>query len=174
MSGPAPKSKNSKANLSFRTKCQSFQATYIGGFDSLFILEYSLDHFLLFPPSSNQATRNVSTSQKQTKRTNLNENEPDAEKRKADGGAGDDEDSGTDREPKRPRDLSLQPAQASHQPHETPQTTKTMHAGEDEVVTRGVFVGDSLDCFSRACDLSLQVNVTMLDRPLGKVLVFFL
>eukprot|EP00300_Choanocystis_sp_HF-7_P005702 c14227_g1_i3.p1 GENE.c14227_g1_i3~~c14227_g1_i3.p1 ORF type:complete len:465 (+),score=105.64 c14227_g1_i3:47-1441(+) len=42
----------------------------------------------------------------------------------------------------------------------------------DEVVTRGVFVGDTLDCFSKACELSLQVNVTMVDQPLTKVVAW--
>jgi len=39
-------------------------------------------------------------------------------------------------------------------------------------VTRGLFVGDCLECFNRAAELSLKVNFTMLDEPLEKVVVY--
>jgi nickel-dependent lactate racemase len=40
------------------------------------------------------------------------------------------------------------------------------------LATRGLFVGDDVECFQRAADLSLQVNFEMLDRPLRKAVVY--
>lgn len=37
---------------------------------------------------------------------------------------------------------------------------------------RGLFIGDDEDCFLKACELSLKVNFTMLEKPLKKVIVF--
>ncbi len=37
---------------------------------------------------------------------------------------------------------------------------------------RGLFVGDDDECFTKAAELSLKVNFTMLERPLSKVVVF--
>ncbi|MBN2355787.1 DUF2088 domain-containing protein [candidate division KSB1 bacterium] len=37
---------------------------------------------------------------------------------------------------------------------------------------RGLFIGDDLECFKQACDLALQVNFTMVERPLQKVVVY--
>jgi nickel-dependent lactate racemase len=37
---------------------------------------------------------------------------------------------------------------------------------------RGVFIGDDLECFHRAAKLSLAVNFSMLDRPIGKAVVY--
>lgn len=39
-------------------------------------------------------------------------------------------------------------------------------------VTRGLFIGDDIECFERASELSLKVNFTMLDEPLKKVVVY--
>ncbi len=39
-------------------------------------------------------------------------------------------------------------------------------------VTRGLFVGDDAECFHRAAALSRRVNVTMLDDPLARVVVY--
>lgn len=39
-------------------------------------------------------------------------------------------------------------------------------------VTRGLFVGDDIECFNKACELALKVNFTMIDKPLGKVVVW--
>lgn len=39
-------------------------------------------------------------------------------------------------------------------------------------VTRGLFIGDDIECFNKACELALQVNFTMLDKPLRKVVVW--
>ena len=38
--------------------------------------------------------------------------------------------------------------------------------------TRGLFIGDDIECFHRAAALSLQVNFEMLDKPLPKVVVY--
>jgi nickel-dependent lactate racemase len=39
-------------------------------------------------------------------------------------------------------------------------------------VTRGLFIGDDIECFNKACELALKVNFTMLDEPLKKVVVY--
>lgn len=41
-----------------------------------------------------------------------------------------------------------------------------------ELVVRGLFVGDDVEVFTRAAELSLKVNFTMLDKPLKKVIVY--
>lgn len=41
-----------------------------------------------------------------------------------------------------------------------------------KLVTRGLFVGDDIEVFTKAADLSLKVNFTMLDKPLKKVVVY--
>jgi len=45
-------------------------------------------------------------------------------------------------------------------------------ATESGQVTRGLFIGDGIECFNRAADLSLKVNFQMLDEPLQKVVVY--
>ena len=45
--------------------------------------------------------------------------------------------------------------------------------GENGVLkVRGLYVGDDLECFTRASALSLQVNFKMLDAPLAKVVAY--
>ncbi len=39
-------------------------------------------------------------------------------------------------------------------------------------VTRGLFIGDDIECFHRAAALSLKVNFQMVDKPLKKVVVY--
>jgi len=39
-------------------------------------------------------------------------------------------------------------------------------------VTRGLFIGDDIECFNLAAELSLKVNFTMLEEPLEKVVVY--
>ena len=39
-------------------------------------------------------------------------------------------------------------------------------------VLRGIFIGDDIECFHRAADLSLRVNFAMLDRPISKAVVY--
>jgi nickel-dependent lactate racemase len=41
-----------------------------------------------------------------------------------------------------------------------------------DLVTRGLFIGDGIECFQRAADLSLQVNFEMLDQPIRKAVVY--
>lgn len=41
-----------------------------------------------------------------------------------------------------------------------------------ELKVRGLFIGDGKECFNKAAKLSLQVNFTMLDEPLDKVVVY--
>lgn len=47
--------------------------------------------------------------------------------------------------------------------------------GKDEknnLVLRGLFIGDDVECFLQASELSLKENFVMLDKPLKKVVVF--
>lgn len=47
--------------------------------------------------------------------------------------------------------------------------------GKDEnnqLVMKGLFIGDDFECFKLAADLSLKVNFIMLDKPLNKVVVY--
>jgi nickel-dependent lactate racemase len=44
--------------------------------------------------------------------------------------------------------------------------------GAGGLATRGLFVGDDQACFQRAAELSVQVNFTVVDEPLGKVVVY--
>jgi len=45
--------------------------------------------------------------------------------------------------------------------------------GDDgELVVRGLFIGDDVECFEKAAALSLEVNFEMLDEPLDKVVVY--
>jgi len=41
-----------------------------------------------------------------------------------------------------------------------------------ELVVRGLFIGDDVECFERACKLSLEVNFQMVAEPLKKVVVY--
>jgi len=45
-------------------------------------------------------------------------------------------------------------------------------ATESGQVTRGLFIGDDIECFTRAAELSLKVNFQMLEEPLQKVVVY--
>jgi len=42
---------------------------------------------------------------------------------------------------------------------------------QGELVTRGLFIGNDVDCFHQAADLSQEVNITLLDRSPSKVVV---
>jgi nickel-dependent lactate racemase len=46
----------------------------------------------------------------------------------------------------------------------------TNQAGE--LVVRGLFVGDDLECFRLASELSVQVNIKLLDQPIRKAVVY--
>ena len=41
-----------------------------------------------------------------------------------------------------------------------------------KLVPRGLFIGDTVETFTQACALSIQVNFTMLESPLAKVVVW--
>jgi nickel-dependent lactate racemase len=41
-----------------------------------------------------------------------------------------------------------------------------------ELVMRGLFVGDDLECFRLASELSVRVNIKLLDRPIHKAVVY--
>jgi len=45
-------------------------------------------------------------------------------------------------------------------------------ASEQSRATRGLFIGDGFECFNLAAELSLKVNFHMVDKPLGKVVVY--
>jgi nickel-dependent lactate racemase len=50
--------------------------------------------------------------------------------------------------------------------------TVVSRGADGKLAVRGLFIGDDVECFNRAAELSLQVNFEMLDRPLKKVVVF--
>jgi nickel-dependent lactate racemase len=41
-----------------------------------------------------------------------------------------------------------------------------------QLCIKGLFIGDDEECFEKAAELSLEVNFTMLDKPLKKVVVY--
>ena len=41
-----------------------------------------------------------------------------------------------------------------------------------QLAVKGLFIGDDVECFERAAELSLKVNFEMLDRPLEKIVVY--
>jgi nickel-dependent lactate racemase len=43
---------------------------------------------------------------------------------------------------------------------------------EGQLGVRGLFIGDDIECFLKASELSLEVNFTILDTPLEKVVVY--
>ncbi len=43
---------------------------------------------------------------------------------------------------------------------------------DGSLAVRGLFIGDNVDCFQRAAALSTEVNVTVLDEPLERVVVY--
>jgi nickel-dependent lactate racemase len=43
---------------------------------------------------------------------------------------------------------------------------------QGRLAVRGLFIGDDVECFHRAADLSLEVNFEMLDRPIQKAVVY--
>ena len=44
--------------------------------------------------------------------------------------------------------------------------------GKGGMVTRGLFIGDTADCFEQASKLSLEVNFTLLEKPQRKVVCY--
>ena len=51
------------------------------------------------------------------------------------------------------------------------QTVVGMNA-ESKLETKGMYIGDDVECFNKAAKLSLEVNFEMLDKPLKKVVVY--
>ncbi len=47
-----------------------------------------------------------------------------------------------------------------------------VEAIDGEQITRGLFIGDDIECFNLAAELSLEVNFQMLEKPLDKVIVY--
>jgi nickel-dependent lactate racemase len=45
-------------------------------------------------------------------------------------------------------------------------------ADDGRLATRGLFLGDDVQCFEQAAALSAQVNIQMMDRPIRKAVVF--
>lgn len=43
---------------------------------------------------------------------------------------------------------------------------------KEQLVMRGLFIGDDYECFKRASELSLKINFKVLDEPLKKVVVY--
>lgn len=43
---------------------------------------------------------------------------------------------------------------------------------QGDVCLRGLYIGKDIECYSRACDLSLKVNFTMLDKPVKRMVTF--
>ena len=46
------------------------------------------------------------------------------------------------------------------------------HNQAGELVVRGLFIGDDGECFRLASELSVQVNINLLDRPISKAVVY--
>lgn len=40
------------------------------------------------------------------------------------------------------------------------------------LATRGLFIGRDIECYSAACDLSLKVNINLLDKPVNRMVVY--
>ena len=50
--------------------------------------------------------------------------------------------------------------------------TVVARAADGALVTRGLFIGDDVECFQLAADLSLRVNFEMLEQPIRKAVVY--
>ncbi|MGA7575592.1 MAG: D-mannonate epimerase [Terriglobales bacterium] len=50
--------------------------------------------------------------------------------------------------------------------------TVVSRAADERLALRGLFIGDDVECFERAAELSVQVNVEMLEQPIGKAVVY--
>lgn len=60
----------------------------------------------------------------------------------------------------------------SHLPIVYIQTVLSKDSDTGRMMLRGLFVGDDIECFERAAELSLQTNFTMLDREIHKCIVY--
>jgi nickel-dependent lactate racemase len=50
--------------------------------------------------------------------------------------------------------------------------TVVSRRADDTLAVRGLFVGDDVECFHQAADLSLKVNFTIVDKPITKAVVY--
>ncbi len=50
--------------------------------------------------------------------------------------------------------------------------TVVARGDDSQLKVRGLYIGDDIECFKLAADLSLKVNFQMLDKPLKKVVVY--
>ena len=50
--------------------------------------------------------------------------------------------------------------------------TVVSRAGDGHLAVRGLFIGDDVECFHRAAELSLKVNFEILDEPIQKAVVY--
>ena len=60
---------------------------------------------------------------------------------------------------------------ANHLPIVYVQTVVAMD-NQGKLVTRGLFIGDDIECFNKAAELSLKVNFSLLDEEFKKVVVY--
>jgi nickel-dependent lactate racemase len=50
--------------------------------------------------------------------------------------------------------------------------TVVSRGADGKLAVRGMYIGDDVECFEKAAELSLKVNFEMLDKPLKKVVVY--
>jgi nickel-dependent lactate racemase len=50
--------------------------------------------------------------------------------------------------------------------------TVVARCDDGRIVTRGLFIGDDIECFHQAAELALRVNFVMLDAPIRKAVVY--
>ena len=50
--------------------------------------------------------------------------------------------------------------------------TVVARSDDGRIVTRGLFIGDDIECFQKAAELALRVNFVMLDSPIRKAVVY--
>jgi nickel-dependent lactate racemase len=60
----------------------------------------------------------------------------------------------------------------NHLPIVYVQTVISRDKETNQLVMRGLFIGDDISVFTKAAQLSLQVNFTMLDKPISKAVVY--
>ena len=51
-------------------------------------------------------------------------------------------------------------------------TLSSTSSSSNKLCLRGLYIGRDVQCYSQACDLSLQVNFTLLDRPIHRCVVY--
>ena len=51
-------------------------------------------------------------------------------------------------------------------------TVVAQNAATSQLCIRGLYIGNDMDCYSQACQLSLQVNFTVLEKPIPRCVVY--